>query len=84
MFVLSRQETQLIEALPFPSHLAGKRREILELKYRVDGVMEDVLRDVRGSPAPAATWEQERGRIATVASQVDARFDELGLHYCAQ
>lgn len=74
----------MIEALPYPSRLAGKRREILELKARVEAVTQSVLRDVRGSANPSGTWEQERGQIESVANEVNARFDELGLHHCAQ
>jgi hypothetical protein len=54
-----------------------------ELKGRVEAVTQSVLRDVRGTANPSATWEQERGRIESVANEVNARFDELALHHCA-
>ena len=80
---LTIQETRAIAALPYPSRLASTRREILALKTRYDSVSVSVLRDVLGSPNQSEAFSRELPRIQAVGAEVNARFDELGLHDCA-
>jgi uncharacterized RDD family membrane protein YckC len=82
--VLSHHETRLIAALPYPSRLSSTRQEILALKQRVDTLADSILRDAKASRDPQRTFESERPQLQAVAAQVNARFDQLGLHYCAQ
>jgi hypothetical protein len=65
-------------------NLYSTRDEVLALKYRVDGVADGVLRDVQASADPKRTWERERPQLKAVAAQTNARFESMGLHYCAQ
>lgn len=80
----SHQETRLIEALRYPSNLTSMRQEILALKYRVDGVADSVLRDMQANADPQRTWEKEQPQLVAASAQTNARFEAMGLHYCAQ
>jgi uncharacterized RDD family membrane protein YckC len=81
---LSHQETRLIEALPYPSDLRSTRREVLALKYRVEAVGDGILRHAQTSADPPGTYRREYPQYVAAAVQANARFDAMGLHYCAQ
>jgi hypothetical protein len=81
---LSHQETRLIEALRYPANLGSTRQEILTLKYRVDGAADAVLRDLQLSADPQRTWQTEKPQLIAVATETNARFEAMGLRYCAQ
>jgi uncharacterized RDD family membrane protein YckC len=83
-YTLTRQETEAIEALPYPSRMSDERREILTLKYRVEAVWARIIRAVRASRTPEATYQQQRFELKQVVDETNRRFDEMGLHYCAK
>jgi uncharacterized RDD family membrane protein YckC len=84
LVALSHQETRMIESLRYPPNLYSTRDEVLTLKYRVDSAADAVLRDMRTSGDPRGTWAKEGPQLQAVATQVNARFEAMGLHYCAQ
>jgi uncharacterized RDD family membrane protein YckC len=84
ILALSRRETRLIASLPYPQRLATKRAEILALKQRVDAAGAKLLEEVRASKNPKRTFERKVSALEFVATDVNNRFDEMGLHYCAQ
>jgi uncharacterized RDD family membrane protein YckC len=84
LVALSHEETRMIGALQYPPNLYSTRDEVLTLKYRVDNAADAVLRDMQASGDPRRTWAREGPQLQAVAAQVNARFDAMGLHYCAQ
>jgi uncharacterized RDD family membrane protein YckC len=81
---LSHQETRLIEQAPYPPNLYSTRNEVLQLKFRVDAVADGIQRDLQASPDPRRTWNREFPQLRAVAQETNARFEAMGLHYCAQ
>jgi hypothetical protein len=73
-----------VEALPYPSDLRSTRREVLALKYRVEAVGDGILRHAQTSADPPGTYRREYPQYVAAAVQANARFDAMGLHYCAQ
>ena len=84
VLALSRQETQLIEALDYPPNLWKTQNEIVALKRRVDGVAEGIMRQALATSNPEHVWKARQPELVAVAEQVNARFEAMGLYYCAR
>jgi uncharacterized RDD family membrane protein YckC len=82
--VLSHQETELIEKLPYPPNLWRTQHEVVALKRRVDGVAEVILREAIASGHPERVWAARKSELIAVSEQVNARFEAMGLYYCAR
>jgi uncharacterized RDD family membrane protein YckC len=84
VLALSEQETRLIESMDYPPNLWKTQNEIVALKHRVDGVAEAILREAAASNDPQRVWQARQPQLVSVAKQVNARFEEMGLYYCAR
>jgi uncharacterized RDD family membrane protein YckC len=84
VLALSHRETQLIEALEYPPNLWKTQHEIIALKRRVDGVADGIMREALASGDPERVWKARQPELVAVADQVNARFEAMGLYYCAR